>query len=158
MYIFEGEDMKKIFLKIYIAICIVTTFGTGIVFAQSIGDIEIINQKLEELYATEYGYVARYATSDLYRGELYIPRAWFVSIDKKEGDPDIYAQQVTTAADYSLPYLRLVYVDKVLKRIRLIVPKEYSRSGVPPYKGRLTKEELKVKFDEQAASGVITVR
>lgn len=145
--------MRKI--KDYFFFFLMTTFlGSGLTIgAQELGDVEVITQKVQEVYITRYGYVVSYATSDIYRDNLFLPREWFL----KE-NTDIYADQKVTYLNIDVPLLKVTYVDSQLKYVTLFIPKSYAQLVFPAYEGPLEDAQLKEKFDAQLLQNTLTIK
>ncbi len=142
-------------IKYYFFFFLITTLLMPVFMAsaQDFGDVEVITQKVEEVYMTRYGYVISYATSNIYRDDLFLPKEWFT---KENGD--ISADQKVTYLNIDVPLLKITYVDAQLKYITLFIPKSYSQLVFPTYQGPLDDVQLKEKFALQLSQNTLTIK
>lgn len=152
--------------KLYVLYAAVFLFLAQFAGAQELGDVEVVTKKLQDVRISKYGYVLQYPTSDLYRGELYIPREWFLNT----ADRTIIADQKISYLNIDVPLLKVTYIDGALKYVTILIPKQYSQTITPVYDGipvepqgfrggpALSDADLKAKFDEQLSKATLDLR
>lgn len=142
------DYMKK--FKIILLITLLMSTYLATLSAQELDDIEILSLPLQEVYETGWGLLLNYTNTEGTQTTLYIPSAWLqASRNSLQSDTPLRATRQASSVNIAVPTLKVTFVNGQIKKITVLIPKKYTVEGIPDYKGTLSDEELKSKFEQQ---------